>query len=177
MTVFASALAALASCATAGSGLPDIEKAVARVARRTDKPLLTVGPLTGDLRMFRMVTARGKPRELGRALGMIGIERGYPFPAVPGEQRERNASIIALYRDVYPAYLERVAGLAEAYGRKLEDLDLAYVEFRYFERMQMGRRIQGAQARFRVMPADTVLMSVPKHAPRPVATSRISSAC
>ncbi len=113
----------------------DIEKAVARVAQRTGKQLLTVGPIADDLHKFRMVTARGTPRELGHALGMIGIERGYPFPAVPAQQRERNTSIVALYQEIDPAYLERVAGLAEAYGRKIEDVDLAVTEAFYFSQM------------------------------------------
>jgi hypothetical protein len=130
-----SALATLAACGTTGTRGPDIEKAVARVAKRSGTPSLTVGPIASDLRMFRMITARGKARELGRALGMIGIESGYPFPAVAEEHRERNQAIIALYRDIYPAYLERAAGVAEIYGRKLEDLDLAVMENSYFARM------------------------------------------
>ena len=135
MAIAAFAIAALASCATAGTAGNDIETAVARVAARTGNKSLTVGPISNDLPMFRMVTAKGKPRELGRALGMIGIESGYPFPAVPEERRKQNEAIFALYREVYPAYIERVAGVAEAYGRKTEDLDLAFMEDQYHLRM------------------------------------------
>jgi hypothetical protein len=135
MTRFAFTLAALASCATAGTPANNLEAAVAKIAARTGNKSLTVGPISDDLPMFRMVSAKGTPRELGRALGMLGIESGYPFPGVPEEQRKQNEAIFALYREIYPAYLERVAGVAEAYGRKTEDLDLAFMEDRYFWRM------------------------------------------
>jgi hypothetical protein len=128
-------MVALTSCATVRSKPQDIESVVAKVTARTGKPSLAVGSVSSDLHMFRMVTAKGASRDLGRALGMIGIEIGYPFPAVPAQQRHNNASIIALYREIYPAYVERVAGIAEAYGRSVEDLDLAFTEALYVSRM------------------------------------------
>jgi hypothetical protein len=137
--MFAAALAACVGCATARP--PDLETAVARVAQRTGRATLTVGPIAANLSMFRMVTARGTSRDLGRALGLIAIERGYPFPAVSPELRGRNQSIIAFYREIYPTYLERMAGVAEAWGKALEDLDLTLMEAAFFVRTAWARGV------------------------------------
>ena len=87
-----------ASCATAKNKAQDIESVVARVSERLGKQPFAIGPVSGELQKFRMVTAKGASRDLGRAIGMISIEVGAPFPEVPAQQRDNNAAIIALYR-------------------------------------------------------------------------------
>ena len=135
ITSLALAIVAFASCATAKTKAQNIESVVARVSERLGKQPLAIGPVSGELHKFRMVTAKGASRDLGRAMGMIGIEVGAPFPEVSAQHRENNAATIALYREIYPAYVERVAGIAEAYGRRVEDLDLAFIEGQYVWRM------------------------------------------
>jgi hypothetical protein len=132
---FVLAMIALASCATARSKARNIESVVASVSERLGKQPFVIGPVSGELHKFRMLTAKGAPRDLGRAIGMMGIEVGAPFPEVLAQYRENNAATIALYREIYPAYVERAAGVAEAYGRKLEDLDIVVIEGKYVSRM------------------------------------------
>ncbi len=125
---FALAMVALASCATAKTKAQNIESVVVSVSERLGKQPFAIGPVSGELHKFRMVTAKGASRDLGRAMGMIGIEVGAPFPEVSAQHRENNAATIALYRDIYPVWLEEMAGMAEAYGRKLEELDVVFIE-------------------------------------------------
>jgi hypothetical protein len=51
----ASLLATTAGCATADNRTLPIEKALAKVAKRTGTQSLTVGPISDRLHMFRMV--------------------------------------------------------------------------------------------------------------------------
>jgi hypothetical protein len=129
------AIGTLVSCATAKPKAQNIESVVASVSERLGKQPFAIGPVSDELKKFRMVTAKGASRDLGRAMGMVGIEVGAPFPEVLAQNRENNAATIAMYREIYPAYVERLAGIAEAYGRKLEDLDVVFVEGQYVWRM------------------------------------------
>jgi hypothetical protein len=127
ITSLALAIVTFASCATARPKTQNIESVVASVSKRFENPPFVIGPVSGELQKFRMLTAKGASRDLGRAIGMIGLEVGAPFPEVLAQHRENNAATIALYRDIYPAYVERVTGIAEAYGRKLGELDVVSV--------------------------------------------------
>lgn len=135
ITSLALAIGTLNSCATAKTKGQNIESVVASVSERLGKQPFVIGPVSGELQKFRMLTAKGASRDLGRAMGMMGIEVGAPFPEVLAQNRENNAATIALYREIYPAYIERLAGIAEAYGRKLEDLDVVFIEGKYVWRM------------------------------------------
>ena len=73
MTGLALTIVAFASCATAKTKAQDIESVVARVSERLGKQPFAIGPVSGELQKFRMVTAKGASRDLGRAIGMMGI--------------------------------------------------------------------------------------------------------
>jgi len=127
ITSLALTIVAIASCATAKTKAQNIESVVASVSERLGRQPFVIGPVSGELQKFRMLTAKGASRDLGRAIGMMGLAVGAPFPEVLARHRENNAATIALYREIYPAYVERVTGIAEAYGRKLEDLDVVSI--------------------------------------------------
>jgi hypothetical protein len=128
MMSLALAIGTLSSCATTKTKAQNIESVVASVSARFGKQPFAIGPVSSELQKFRMLTVKGASRDLGRAMGMMGLEVGVPFPEVAAQNRENNAGTIALYRDIYPAYVERLAGIAEAYGRKLEELDVVFIE-------------------------------------------------
>jgi hypothetical protein len=113
----------------------NIESVMASVSARFGKQPFAIGPVSSELQKFKMLTVKGASRDIGRAMGMMGLEVGVSFPEVAAQNRENNAGTIALYRDIYPAYVERLAGIAEAYGRKLEDLDVVFIEGQYVWRM------------------------------------------
>lgn len=131
MTSLALAMVALASCATTKTKAQNIESVVASVSKRFAKQPFVIGPVSGELKKFRLLAVKGSPRDVGRAMGMMGLEVGAPFPEVLAENRENNAATIALYRDIYPAGVEQMAGIAEAFGRRLEELDVVFIEGRY----------------------------------------------
>ncbi len=65
MTGLALTIGMLASCATAKTKAQNIESVVASVSKRFAKQPFVIGPVSGELKKFRMLTVEGPPRDLG----------------------------------------------------------------------------------------------------------------
>jgi predicted choloylglycine hydrolase len=77
----------------------------------------------------KKVTVRGSQYEFGYLVGLIAREAGQNLNRRTESDAEINRSIAAMYRDVYPQYLEKARGIAAAYGMSLDDVDLRSLEY------------------------------------------------
>lgn len=99
-----------------------------------EKPTLTFAePPPGDASAWlQHVELSGSYYELGRQIGFISLGTPIRPRVCTPKERDFNNDFIALYRGFYPAYLELLRGIAEAQGKRLEDIDLRYMEEEFF---------------------------------------------
>jgi predicted choloylglycine hydrolase len=99
------------------------------------KDIVRYEPIASDV-IPRKVTIHGSHREIGNWLGLVakdfygdaGLDRLRRKP----EAEEINRRIGAMYESIYPPYLDLVRGLAETFDLTLDEVDLQYVEHRFF---------------------------------------------
>ena len=116
---------------------------LAEAQREMGKEILTYAPIAPGV-LAKRIRIAGTHRDLGRLTGLLARKHGAEmFRTAPGNQA-MNRRIREMYREVYPPYLEKVAGVAEAFGMTLDEIDLIYLEgyfdhlfwkslFRYYE--------------------------------------------
>lgn len=77
----------------------------------------------------KKITFRGSYYEVGQWVGLMARKYGiYPRLRDDGN-REINEKIEAMYRKIFPPFLERCRGIAWAYSLNPEDLDLRHQEY------------------------------------------------
>ena len=111
---------------------------LAEANREIGKDIVRYEPLASDV-IPRKVTIHGSHHEIGRWLGLVarglygesGIDRLRRMP----EAEEINRRIVSMYESIYPSYLDLVRGLAETFDLTLDEVDLQYVEHRFFHEL------------------------------------------
>jgi predicted choloylglycine hydrolase len=82
--------------------------------------------------LTKKVTITGSYYDLGFHIGMMGREMGI-FPRMrTSASQEINNAIIEMYEVIYPQFLEKVRGVADANGLSMDDIDLRNLECDYF---------------------------------------------
>ncbi len=107
--------------------------------RKTGKDIYHYEPIAPNV-IPRKMTIQGTHHEIGQWTGhianefygealhddLIDILRRKP------ENEDLNKRIVAMYEKIYPPYLDLVRGLGEVFDLTLDEIDLRYVEFRFF---------------------------------------------
>jgi hypothetical protein len=82
--------------------------------------------------LTKKITITGSYYDLGYHLGIMGREMGiFPRMSTPASQGINN-EIIEMYEAIYPQFLEKVRGVADANGLTIDDIDLRHLECDYF---------------------------------------------
>jgi len=82
--------------------------------------------------LTKKVTITGSYYDLGFHIGMMGREMGI-FPRLRTSASQGiNNDIIEMYEVIYPQFLEKVRGVADANGLTVDDIDLRDLECDYF---------------------------------------------
>jgi hypothetical protein len=96
---------------------------------------MVVARLSDRFTVPKKLTVRGTPREIGLTIGHVARQAGQPLPLVSTGGRALNQQIVDLYRRVYPAHLEVVAGIAAVSDARLDEVDMVQMEYGYFLRL------------------------------------------
>jgi hypothetical protein len=108
---------------------------LAEANREIGRDIVRYEPLASDV-LPRKVTIQGNHHEIGSWLGLVakdlygetGLDRLRRKP----DAEEINQRIVTMYESIYPPYLDLVRGLADTFDLTLDDVDLQYVEHRFF---------------------------------------------
>jgi predicted choloylglycine hydrolase len=108
---------------------------LAAANREIGTEIVRYEPLALDV-IPRKMTIHGTHREIGRWLGLVAKshfgEAGLDRLRRKSEGEEINRRIGAMYESIYPPYLDLVGGLAETFDLTLDEIDLQYMEHRFF---------------------------------------------
>ena len=80
----------------------------------------------------KKVTITGNHYELGYLIGLIGKKYNHLLIRPTSPNQEINQKIIQMYQNIYPQYLEKARGVAEAYGLTIDDIDFRYLEHDFY---------------------------------------------
>ncbi len=105
----------------------DFKRLLFQAEQRLGKEVLKYESLAPGL-LSKKVTITGTHYELGYLVGLIA--RGYGMQMVrrTAANTDINRTIIEMYQNIYPAYMEKVRGIARAYDLTADDVDLTYLE-------------------------------------------------
>jgi predicted choloylglycine hydrolase len=108
---------------------------LAQVNREIGNDIVRYEPIAPGV-IPRKVTIKGTHRETGRWIGLVAKnihgEAGPDRLRRKPDAEEMNQRIVAMYESIYPPYLDLVRGLAATFDLTLDEIDLQYVEHRFF---------------------------------------------
>ena len=96
------------------------------------REVLTYSPISSDLAIPRRMDISGTHYDFGALVGHIARQSGMQPPRASAGRVDLNRRIIAMYREIYPQYLELVRGLADVFGLSVEQLDFVGLEDSFF---------------------------------------------
>ncbi len=113
----------------------EFKRLLSSANRQMSRDVLQYESIAADL-LPKRITLAGTHHELGYLMGLIAKDYfGDPMKVEikrKPESEEINRRIVAMYRSIYPQYLELVSGVAEAYELSLDGIDLRYMEHSFF---------------------------------------------
>ena len=115
---------------------------LAEANKEIGKDIVRYEPIASDV-IPRKLTIRGTHHEIGRWVGLVAKhaygETNYEalrdrLKRKPAAE-EINRGIVAMYESIFPPYLDLVRGLVEAFDVTLDEVDLRFVEHRFFRNL------------------------------------------
>jgi len=101
---------------------------LANATRLVGKETIKVQRLSDQFTVPQKLTIKGTPYEIGLTIGHIGKQAKERLPLVDETHRELNQKLVELYRKINPQHLDMVRGVAEAYEKPPEQIDLVLFE-------------------------------------------------
>jgi predicted choloylglycine hydrolase len=105
----------------------DFKRLLSRAEQQLGKEILTYESMAPGL-LPKKLTATGTHYEFGYVVGLIARSYGMQMLRRTLANAEMNRRIVELYQAIYPQYLEKARGIAQAYGMTPDDLDFTYLE-------------------------------------------------
>jgi predicted choloylglycine hydrolase len=102
-----------------------------RVTTAAGHRIFTYEPIN-DRVLTRKVTVDSDFFALGYQTGLMAREIGISPDRRTDANRALNERIAAMYREIYPQHLDKVRGVASAFGLTLDDLDLRHLERTFY---------------------------------------------
>lgn len=108
------------------------------------KRIFTYSAISDRFSIPKQIEITGSHFELGQLLGHIARQQGSTPSRISENQRALNNEIIAMYREIYPRYLELVRGLGEVFGMPVSEMDFQSLEGYYFSNLWGDLLLYGA---------------------------------
>ncbi|MBN1796930.1 MAG: linear amide C-N hydrolase [Spirochaetales bacterium] len=122
----------LALCSCLISYLFSFKAELEEVSRETGLDVIRFVDKEMGVDFIDYIHIGGTHFELGCQLGMLAKKTVVRPKICEPNARELNKRIIAMYENLYPAYLEELKGIAKAFDMNMEDMDLRFMEREFF---------------------------------------------
>ena len=76
----------------------------------------------------KRITITGTHHDFGYLTGLVARKYGAEMYKRTASNEEMNRRIVEMYREVYPPYVEKAQGIAEAFGMTVDEIDFIYLE-------------------------------------------------
>jgi predicted choloylglycine hydrolase len=101
------------------------------ILKQTDNGVLKVrNQASGAL--VKEVDITSNYYELGYQIGLIARHINLPLKKRTAAHKDQSNTLTELYNKIYPQHLEKIKGIAAAYGVDSADVDMVYLERRFF---------------------------------------------
>ena len=108
------------------------------VTQDMGKEVIRVEPISDRFTIPKKITISGTPYEIGKTIGRIADLYNLAPPGLSSENENLNIGYISMYEKLYPQYLELLRGIGTAFGLNVDEMDLAFMEFKFFEDLWGG---------------------------------------